>query len=279
MKSLVCGMPVGPDEERGIKFAINCIDLSLKTSSSQVSTKWKLILDPLIDNDVNRQRFINLFGDRVSFVSLSAKNTVKRSNNKCGDIHGSLLDALVESSDSEYFCIHDSDIVFLKKCWNEYLVQLFESNSDLIAIGPESPLSDGWRKVPTSMILAFRTNEFRELGIVLNKSTSSLRKFPSAGISRNETVTVDRNNQKYWNRDIGTRVYLETGYELVPALVDSGKSWITLKTVMGENNTQWYYDLDNKLFASHMTGSFVRSWNSNVRKIWSERIEREINEL
>ena len=128
------------------------------------------------------------------------------------------------------------------------------------------------------MIVAFKTHDFKQLGITLNKAYSSLSKFPNAGINARGSVTVDKNNQKYWNRELGAKVYLETGYELVPALVDSGKKWITLKTKLGDNKTQWYYDLDNKLFASHMTGSFVRPWGSNVRKLWSERIEKEIEE-
>jgi len=278
MKSLVCGMPVGPDEDRGIKFAINCIDISLKRASSSVHTVWHLMLDSLIDNNENKKKFIDLFGDRVKFFSLEKDSALKRVKDKCGDVHGHLLDSLVQTADSEYFCIHDSDIVFLKKNWDEYLIGLFESDKDLIVIGPESPLSDGWRSVPTSMIVAFKTHDFKQLGITLNKTYSSLSKFPNAGINAGGSVTVDKNNQKYWNRELGAKVYLETGYELVPALVDSGKNWITLKTKLGDNKTQWYYDLDNKLFASHMTGSFVRPWGSNVRKLWSERIEKEIEE-
>ena len=70
MKTLVCGMPVGPDEDRGIKFAINCIDISLKRASSSVHTVWHLMLDPLIDNNENKKKFIDLFGDRIKFFSL-----------------------------------------------------------------------------------------------------------------------------------------------------------------------------------------------------------------
>ena len=281
MKSLTCGMPVGPDEERGIKFAINCIDISLKMSSSEVLTTWHLMLDPLIDSETNKKKFTDLFGERVKFFSVSSKskNAIKRAESKCGDIHGTLLDDLVHTADSKYFCIHDSDIVFLRKNWNKYIVDLFESDENLIAIGPESPLSDGWRNIPTSMIVAFRTEEFKKLGVTLNKTYSSLTKFPNAGIvNEDRTVTVDKNNQKYWNRELGTKVYLETGYELVPALVESGKRWITLKTLVGDNKSQWYYDEEGKIFATHMTGSYFRPWGSEIRKSWSQRIEKEISE-
>lgn len=278
MRSITCGIPVGPDEERGVKYAINCIDVSLKRAASSVSTTWYLALDPLVDNDHTKNRFTSLFGDCVKFFSLNSGNSIRRQTNKCGDAHGSLLDSLVKFADSEYFCIHDSDIVFIRKNWNKYLLELFEKDEDLIAVGPESPLIDGWRNVPTSMLLAFRTNEFKKLGIVFNKTYASLSKFKNAGVANSDgTVTINENNKRYWNRKIGEKVYLETGYELVPALVDSGKQWHTLKTTVGDNNSQWYYDLDGKIFATHMTGSFVRPWGCEIRKSWSRKIQLEID--
>jgi len=273
MRNLVCGMPVGPDEERGVKFAINAIETSIKNTCRTLSTTWNVMLDPLVDSELTRKKFKDLFGDRVRFCTFQNEKNVVRDSNKCGNIHGSLLDELISTANSEYFCIHDSDVVFLKKDWDRYLVDLFESNEKLIAVGPESPLSDGWRGIPTSMILAIRVSEFKNLDIVLNKNKSSLGRFPNAGTPRGGFVVVDEMNQKYWSREVGTKVYLETGYELVPALIESGKEWITLRTDLHEDKTQWYY-ADDELFATHMTGSFVRTWDSEVRKNWSKMIDK-----
>ena len=65
MRNLVCGMPVGPDEERGVKFAINAIDTSIKNTSRTLSTTWNVMLDPLVDSESTRKKFKDLFNNVI----------------------------------------------------------------------------------------------------------------------------------------------------------------------------------------------------------------------
>lgn len=278
MERLSCGVPVGPDEKRGLKYAIN----SLRSASELASCglTYTVALDPKLDNDKSRDKIISaLPGLTLRFVSVPESSMV-RAANSCGHVHGEMLQALIDSAGTELFCVFDADTAFLMRDWDKFLIREMDASPRIgrlrrVIVGSESPLDDKYREFPTSMFFTVRTREFRELGVQMNKNKTSITKWPGYGPEKGGKgwVVVSEENQRLYCRPPGTKLYMDTGFEMLPAVRSSPYDWAVFRAVK-EEGYEWYFAADGRPILTHMTGSYVRPWDSAESAAWRERIDQ-----
>lgn len=273
-----CGIPVGPDEERGLKYAINALRSAIELASAPIS--YTLALDPKLDHPSFHSKIMSEFpGQRINFVSTRESSLVRRPNS-CGYVHGELLQTLIESAETELFCVLDADTSFLMKDWDLLLARELDAaprpgRERVIIVGSESPLDDKYREFPTSMFFAFRTAEFKSLGIQMNKNKTSITRWPGYGTETGGKgwVVVSDENKHLYCRDPGTKLYMDTGFEMMPAVRSSPYDWRVFRAVKSEGY-EWYFTEDGTPVLTHMTGSYVRPWGSDISREWRIRVEQ-----
>ena len=280
-KLLSVGIPVGP---RALEYVKLAIETSINTAYNK-DIIYYLCLDPLVNNDNYKNSFKQKFNDSVAFIE---PPPISNRALKGGLRHGPLLDELSKNINSKYICLHDSDVAFLKQGWDDYMLSFLKDGYSVC--GMESQLHDGWRDFPTSMIFMYEKKVFTDLDIKFSKTHFShknnwLEKYPEAGVSDERGwVNVTKENKHIWKREIGSRVYLETGFEMVPAYLLNGLRGHAFKCELknkgnSRTETQWYLDDDGEYIATHMTRSRFRpfdkspgsrKWLSSVREFLSK---------
>ena len=278
--NLNIGIPVGPG---ALKYAELAIETSMETASDK-GIIYYLCLDPKINNDDSKNFFKQKFNDSVVFVE---PPFIPNNAKSGGPRHGPLLDELSKNINSKYICLHDSDIAFLKRGWDDYMLSFLKDNYSVC--GMESQLHDGWRDFPTSMLFVYEKKVFTDLDIKFSKTHFShksnwLEKYPEAGVSdKIGYVNITEENKHIWKREIGSRVYLETGFEMVPALLLNGLRGHAFKCELKNKNdekkeTQWYLDDEGEYIATHMTRSRHRSFNSSPGSTeWLSSVRKILN--
>jgi hypothetical protein len=272
-------MPVGPDVDRGASYAMHAMEVGSRLASGPID--FTLALDPKIDRPDVRQNFESRFPGRVRFVSVPESGLV-RSSNSCGFVHGEMLQALVASAETELFCVVDADTAFLRKDWDIYLEEQMDvapraGRESRVVVGSESPLDDKYREFPTSMFFTIRTREFMSLGVQMNKNKTTIERWPGFGKEDGGKgwVRVTAETEHLYCRPPGTRLYLDTGFEMLPAVRSSPYDWHALRAVkFGEH--EWYVTDDDEPLLTHMTGSYVRPWRSKISEEWRKKVERAV---
>ena len=201
MSALSLGMPVGPDDLRGVNYAAHAMCTAADLANSRV--RFLVALDPKVDTDATRDRISRTVPtNSVEFLSI-AESQVIRAQNKCGDVHGELLQCLIDNAQSDIFCVADSDVAFIRRGWDDRIVHLLNKEpragkDHRIIVGSESPHTDKFREFPTSMFFAVRTKEFSTLGVNMNKKNFSFHRWPDFGPGEPQKnyVRVTEQNQK-----------------------------------------------------------------------------------
>lgn len=159
--------------------------------------------------------------------------------------HGTALNALVEKVDTPFFSILDSDAVWLKKNWDEILIN--ELSDKAPVIGTQAPLGKP-QDFPLMFAILFRTKEFRELDIDFRPKDIEAKQDTGFEIREKYMGTgCNGKNIKYLN----TREYKKGPFANV---------------ICGE----YYLDGHKEVFASHFSrGSSLgaNKYNGGLEKI------------
>jgi hypothetical protein len=280
VERLSCGVPVGPDEKRGLLYAINSLRSAAELASCAIT--YNVALDPKLDSSKSRKKILDaLPGQIVQFVSVP-ESAMVRSPNSCGHVHGEMLQALLDSAGTELFCVFDADTAFLMRDWDKFLTREMDASPRLgrlrrVIVGAESPLDNKYREFPTSMFFTVRTREFRELDVQMNKNKTSITKWPGYGPEKGGKgwVQVTDESQRLYCRPPGTKLYMDTGFEMLPAVRSSPYDWAVFRAVSEEGN-EWYFAADGRPILTHMTGSYVSPWDSKASRAWRARIDQVV---
>ncbi|EKD56837.1 MAG: hypothetical protein ACD_58C00072G0003 [uncultured bacterium] len=127
---------------------------------------YKLTKNPylvyILDNNSSEKDFNNL--KKISKVFSNVGLERVTSDRKGSAAHGSALNILIKKVKTPYFCILDSDAVWLKKNWDEILIN--KINNSVKVIGTEAPPGSMVKSnFPTIYAIFFETKTFFDLKI------------------------------------------------------------------------------------------------------------------
>jgi hypothetical protein len=275
MKTLSCGIVVGPNYGNGIAYAVDCMRTALEYSKNKL--KFYLCLDPMISNEKTIDIFQKEFPevDKV-FCSINKDEITFEDGHKRrgGIVHGLSLEQLIKSAcpSDEYLCIFDSDTCFCRYGWDDFLIEKINSN---VIFGANPYIHDKWRGFPFGAFFIFRIKEMQSLDIYCNKYNYPFDLWESQGFGPfdGNVVTVNSENQKFYNVKEGTRIYYDVGAGLLPSVIFSGMNYSVFDSSLDEDSFSFYHYDDGKIFASHMGGSRNNEVNSARWRGWKSRLQ------
>lgn len=192
------------------------LELLLETARQTADNlRWLLCIDPLANPDDFRPLV-----EKYNCTLVDPPENLRRPGSGqryVGHRHASNLNALVAAAQSDTVIVCDVDVVWLKKGWVDDITRPLAGKCAVC--GTEPVNDDSWRGWPNPAALAFKKSVFTELGIDFSKPHPP------------EWAVVDEANQKLWNRDIGTKVYMEVACQIPLKLSAAGYTAAVLPPV------------------------------------------------
>jgi hypothetical protein len=134
------------------------IDLSLYALKKLTKNPYKVFI---IDNGSKKRDFNNLKKISEKYENVSLERREKEFDLASME-HGTALNILCKKVDTEYFSILDADATWLKKDWDEILIN--KMNEKVKVIGTQAPEGKP-QDFPLMFAILFETKTFKELRI------------------------------------------------------------------------------------------------------------------
>ena len=260
MFDLQIGIPCGPNSESFANFLLSTINRTITNN-----TKVEVLLGI---NKPNIQK--NLI--TADIKNLNIKFIERHSLHQSSAGHADCLNLITEHMTSRWGIFLDADVAILKKEWEIDL--LSQLNNHVVMIGSEYYKNDGKMvRRPNVITCAFDVDVFKKLNINFMPSMKS--------------ILINENNQHIFGAKIGSRIFMDTGCDMIKTLITSGYETKVLDIVspryiethkdlkvLDLNQRGEEYHLDNVAISTHIGRSLTRNFNNDpIVFNWKSKIE------
>jgi hypothetical protein len=176
--------------------------------------------------------------------------------------HSIILNKLYEKFKNKYGIIMDNDVIFLKKNWDDILIQKMRLD-ELTITG--MPYDDGhhYQKFPSATFIFFDRTKLSPLNIDFRPPNWKFDVPPPT--EKISSVAMS----KLYGLPIGKQIRHDTGGELCPKIKNSGLSYYTFKISNFINKSAFL--CDNDLIISHHDGG-SKTKNYKSTKLWIDEL-------
>ena len=192
------GIPCGKNSEKYTKFLVDSIN---KTKSTECEIEFII--------GVN-QKGVNLDLLNELLISTKNKKIVKSEGKHSGGVsqgHGLCADMILNNMDSGYGMLVDADAAFLLKNWDKKITP--HINNKTICLGTEYGIDDKkYMKNPNAIAILFDVDVYKSINFTWQGELKH--------------IIIDKTNAHIYNRDIGEKIFLDTGSRLPKFLHDNG---------------------------------------------------------
>lgn len=260
MLDLQIAIPCGPNSEYFANFLIQTIEFTL---SKKVNYRLLIgINKPGVNkevitknHDINKFDFIEEMSSKESSLG-----------------HAHCLNLMLKNMNSKFGIFLDSDVAILEKDWDILLLNNIKDKT--IMIGSEYHHSD--KKMinkPNVITCAFDVEVFKKLNLDF---TPSLK-----------LMITDQKTSQYYGTQVGQKIMLDTGCEIMETIFKNGYQTETLKIVspryqdtlsklkvLSKTQRGEEYHLNDKPISTHIGRSLTRNFkNDKIVKEWKESVE------
>lgn len=256
------GAPIGPGSEGYLKLLLH------SSAITEPKIKWVFILDPLTDTDAVMETLKPFSGKYRIIESLNLPTDINYKTYRYTSLrHGAMLDALWMAAESEITGVFDLDVAFLCQGWAQTMSA--QINGDTIACGSEPVIDDLWRGYPSSMACVFSKQKFLEIGASYDRTTDPEK-------MGGKWIDVTDENNSIWNKPVGSKVYMETGYRIPREMAKHGYKTVLLDSMRTKDPQFEFYSFKGKKMISHMTMSRQRTYDDHIHsKTWLKMVREE----
>ena len=253
------GIPCGPNSELFVNFLLSTIN---KTIHNKKTTEIILgINKPGIKLDLITQ----------GIKELNLRVVERHSNHQSSFGHADCLNLIFENMNAQWGFFLDADTAVLKKEWDLDLIGELTENT--VMIGSEYYKNDGKMvKRPNVITCAFDIKTFKKLKIDFMPSM--------------KTIVIDEKNKNIFGSPIGSKIFLDTGCDMIENLISSGYETKVLNIVsprypetnqnlkvLDLNQRGEEYHLSQKAISTHIGRSLSRDFNSDpIILNWKQKI-------
>ena len=264
MIDLQIGIPCGPNSEFFTNFLLRSIK---KTISRNLSYEILIGINKAgVDKSIITSGIddfkIKFFERHTDFLSSQG--------------HADCLNLLLDNMTSKWGVFLDADVAMLSKNWETNLIE--QLDKQVVMIGSEYHKSDG--KIvdrPNVITCAFDVEVFKMIEADFMPSMKS--------------IDIDENNKNIFRKEIGEKVFLDTGCDLIQNLVEKGFETKTLKIVspryvethkdlkvLSPRQRGEEYHLNKIPISTHIGRSLTRNFNNDpIIKDWKKSVEEWLN--
>ena len=252
----------------GIPCGRNCekyVELLLETIKKTVSN---LEFIEINDTCVNKLFLADLMKDFSHFKIIE---DVSGEGHSVG--HAYCLNSLLENMDSKFGMFIDCDVAMLKKNWDTELRQLL--NEKNVVLGSEYD-GEKYSNFPNVVFCIFRVDILKKLKL----------SFSSPGDNGKPIyITIDKKNKDIFGGSIGSKILLDTGWELPYKLKTAGYSGTPLNLVsprhksthcnmkfMKKDMRGEEYQLGGVPICTHVGRSYTRPFGDPIVVKWRKRV-------
>lgn len=260
MLDLQIGIPCGPNSELFANFLLSTISRTITNN-----TKIEVLLGinkPGIQKDLITANIKNL---NIRFVE-------RHSSHQSSMGHADCLNLITDHMTSRWGIFLDADVAILKKEWQIDLIN--QLNNQVVMIGSEYHKNDGKMvRRPNVITCAFDVEVFKKLNIDFMPSMKS--------------ILIDENNQHIFGGKLGSRIFMDTGCDMIETLVTNGYETKVLDIVsprypethkdlkvLDLNHRGEEYHLNNMAISTHIGRSLTRNFNNDsIIFNWKLKVE------
>lgn len=270
MESIDIGIPCTNNTEKYVRFLIDNIN---STKSSKLDIK---IFIGVNSKNIDLEFLENIkkqFKNIEIIVNKKIKNKPPSSLN-----HGECINMILENFKSRYGMILDADVAFLLKGWDIKLTSFIKN--DTVIIGSEYGLDDSkYMKNPNVITCLFDNEIIKKIGINF--------------LPGNKKLVINNENSKIYERQIGDKIFLDTGSEIPEKLhkfnykskylqLFSHRINSTKKSIkfLDENIKGEEFHLEGEPIFTHLGRSSIRDFDKNIDCInWRNAIKKWLEKI
>jgi len=268
-KIIQVGIPCSNNCEDYVSFLLSSI---VKTVNKERLGVFEIVL--AIDDKVDIRKIDKIIKNN-SKLGLDIVKLINNKKMSYPEGHCINLDILYKNFTSKYCIFADCDIAFLKKDWDKILIEAIEKDKKIIAIGSEYSRGK-YQNFPNVIFSFCKTKELKSLNIDFAKKIKKIK------ASKKDCV--------YFGVEEGEEIFLDTAWDFCYQSKKSGYKGKVLKIVSprlentknqmkfmesGMNGEEFQFE--NTPILTHVGRSSSRSFNSDVVKKWSNRVNTWID--
>jgi len=260
MFDLQIGIPCGPNSELFANFLLSTISRTI-TNSLKIEVLLG-INKPGVQKDLITSNIKNL---NIRFVE-------RHSAHQSSAGHADCLNLITDHMTSRWGIFLDADVAILKKEWEIDLLN--QLDNQVVMIGSEYHKNDGKMvRRPNVITCAFNVDVFKNLNIDFMPSMKS--------------ILTDENNQHIFGTKLDSRIFMDTGCDMIETIVTNGYETKVLDIVsprypethkdlkvLDLNQRGEEYHLNGNALSTHIGRSLSRNFNSDpIVFSWKSKIE------
>ena len=258
------GIACGPNSEHYVNFLMESIK---KTASNLEQFEFLLGVNTESVDKAELEKNSDVFN--IKIFDMFAQTS------KASKAHGKCLDEILDMMDTKYGMIIDCDVAFLEKDWDIKLKSKLKDN--VVIVGSDTdPSHYHYKNFPSWIMTMFLVDVVKECEVSFCPDL--------------EYAHLDEDNCKYFGQEPGTKVYLDTGWQLSYKLRKQGYEGLPLPMVsprLGSKNLVFMEDdmrgeehhLDGIPIFTHIGRSMSRDFhNNNIIKRWRKSVENWLEE-
>lgn len=184
--------------------------------------------------------------------------------------HGLALNFLLSKMTATYGAFVDSDIGFLAKNWDTWMISQLKPGS-IEVVGTEYTNQSKYRNFPNTIVCAFRTQFMQSTNIDFR---------PLLEPRTSEYIVQTEAEAHAWGTPVGQRILLDCGYQLPLKVRGAGADGVPIPYVgTGVIGIGQEHHIQGIPAMTHLKGSSVKDKNDPGANLWMQRIEAYLKQM